>query len=116
LRLGTLTNTVIGWYETLKSRMPPGFPKLYVRSLVRAYPATLLREAESDVHYAEATENLLNDRELDAKWWEPLRRGAKPLSTPPIKAYANFNGRSCSIDVHFPVNPAPEGVPSHVHS
>jgi hypothetical protein len=70
------------WYLDLERRKPPRFPKLWFLLPPRIWPSELPVSGENDWFLLWATEMLLNDQELDQKWWGPLRRGECPKTLP----------------------------------
>jgi hypothetical protein len=87
------------WLAQLDRRKPPGFPNIYLKAPRRRFPDALPLEMEQQILGREATEDLLNDKALDRKWWEPLRRGLK-LRTP-HQVVATFHEDGCAMQLHY---------------
>jgi hypothetical protein len=72
------------WHEAIRPRVPPHFPKLDI-----IQPERLFREVPLKAELAfirlRVSEELLNNPELEHRWWAPLRRdpGARPHDLPP---------------------------------
>jgi hypothetical protein len=103
--------TMDDWNDALKQRIPHGFPILVTwLAPTRRFPASLPFQQEKNVLYLEAVENMLNDRELDAKYWEPMRRRS-PLYRPPAEAHVRWHAEGCSIVFETVPRPRPLVAP-----
>jgi hypothetical protein len=82
----------------LKARRPPGFPKveIVVDKQRRRWPK-LHWDLERRMRFLEAVENLLNDPELEAKCWAPMRAEKEPLLQLPKTIVVDCTGEDlCS--------------------
>jgi Transglutaminase-like superfamily len=97
LMANTFRSTLYGWTNTLLERRPPGFPTLHFREdAPRRFPASIPLDEERDILGAEAMENLLNSRDLDRRFWQPLRRGIVPPELPK-SVFVDFDEGRCNI-------------------
>lgn len=83
--LTSLTACYRHWYDRQRSRLPPGFPQVWVElpHSARRWPA-LSREIEAKRWLMEMVDWMLTNREFEADWWAPVRCGrppAKPMPT-----------------------------------
>jgi hypothetical protein len=71
---GVIGEVVRRWQAALQARKPPRFPRVGgLRQ--RRWPETIHAEAEGEVLELEALEALLDDAELERRFWGPARRG-----------------------------------------
>ena len=87
------------WHKKLMARKPKDFPSvsLVVPPWETRWPG-MPREAEMFLRFLEATELLLDDPELEAKWWGPMRAGRPPLTPVPKEITFRCSAEaSCSI-------------------
>src|SRR5260370_12559663 len=101
-----------GCHEQLQSRKPARWPEMELELPERRFPDVLPREVEQDILLAEATENLLNDPNLEDRWWAPLRND--PSRECPARALASFVGESCQVrfQLQGPGPPSPARRPA----
>ncbi|MBX9677662.1 MAG: hypothetical protein K2X38_02780 [Gemmataceae bacterium] len=85
----TLFVSINGWKQEIVKRKPRGFPELQIESPFRRFPRGVPLEAERDIFATEATENLLNNPELERDFWAPMRQNK--LSEVPKFAVADFH-------------------------
>lgn len=78
----TLKMQLNDWLRAVEPRIPTGFPQLRFLVPTRRYPNTLPLEFERHILDLEAKENLMNEPELEQKWWAPLRNGNTPPQMP----------------------------------
>lgn len=88
--LNTLKMRINEWNAKLRAATPPGFPHLWVMAPRRRYPPTLSDEFEFAIFGNTATERMLTHPEWDRKWWQPMRKGERPLDEPPVAAVVDF--------------------------
>jgi predicted Fe-S protein YdhL (DUF1289 family) len=94
----TMCRTIDEWNTELQTRRPANFPAIRFSSLTpRRYPESLPRVVEDDILFLEATENMLKDPELDARWWEPARRGGRGCDTPSVAHIVWRSDGGCGI-------------------
>ncbi len=89
------------WTRTLDGRKPAHFPKLLIKAETRRLPVTLPLEFEQDILGLQATENILNNREHNSDWWEPLRRGQRVRDVP-SHALVDFTPSECHVRFDIP--------------
>ena len=99
----TLNTTLSDWQTALRNRQPNRFPEIMVESPKRRFPLAFPVEIEKQILGLEALENMLNDKEQDQNWWEPMRQGRR-LSKQPREAYVKFDEYNCSIQFEFDRN------------
>lgn len=76
------------WKATLATRLPSRhFPKLNLRLPAYQFPK-MPKECEREIVGLKITQSLLNDIELDQRWWKPLRANADqiPATLPDVMA------------------------------
>jgi hypothetical protein len=97
-----LMSLIRGWHERLQTRKPPRWPAMVLDFPQRRFPDVLPREVEQDILLAEATENLLNDPNLEDRWWAALRSGR--ATECPARAVASLGAEGCQVrfDLHRP--------------
>jgi hypothetical protein len=61
------------WHEALLNRTPPYFPRIEVGRWERQF-TQMPAEVELFIVRLRVSESVLNDPELEARWWGPLRR------------------------------------------
>lgn len=78
-----LIGTMNAWGQSLRAREPRGFPPLFLTKPPprRRFPETLPADFERDILALEAEENVLNNPDLEAQLWGPMRRG-EPVRQP----------------------------------
>lgn len=86
------------WDEKLRARRPPGFPKfeISVNQTRRRWPG-ISWDLEKRLRFYEAVENVLNDPELEERWWTPLREGKKPGVALPGKIVVDCTGEELCL-------------------
>jgi hypothetical protein len=80
------------WQHDLIRRAPPGFPAIRLLPGQRRYPPAVPQDAEAAVCRLEIVEDLLNDRELEMKWWWRLRVGDCGIGPLGVEAQARPEG------------------------
>jgi len=98
---GGLQATMNAWAATLRPREPVGFPKMWFIPTPRRFPETLPWDYEKDVRTLEAWDNLLRDAELNARWWEPMRRGLPVARKPSLAVIVCKPSGGCDISFRF---------------
>lgn len=96
----TLARTAREWHEDLMARKPQPFPKIEFKTLYRKFPPILPVGEALTILGLEATENMLNDPELDRQFWEPMRKGLTP-DLLPVRCVARFRRDGCTLQLRF---------------
>jgi hypothetical protein len=91
------------WLAEIKCRLPPRFPEVYLEIGKRRYPGGLDRNLECSVISMEMVDNLLKDREMETRWWRPLREGKK-VERSPSEVRAVSLGNRIDFSFRFPAN------------
>lgn len=96
-QLATYPSCVLGtmaeWKTHLQKQYPPRFPRridVLLRPDRRRWKATPW-EVEREIAALAATEDCLTDSNHCEWWWEPLRRGQRPLRDVPTNITVDFN-------------------------
>jgi hypothetical protein len=92
----TLITHMDEWHRQLERLKPQSFPQLSFIWSKRRFASTLPQDVERDVLGLEITENLLNDPELERRWWSGLRRGERVPSVP-ATVLARYTPQRCDI-------------------
>jgi hypothetical protein len=96
-----LIRTMNTWGDELRALEPPGYPPMHFWwPPFRRFSASLPQHYEQNILILEAWENILKDAEFDRKWWEPIRRGAKP-HRPPTRANITLTTTNCQVSFEF---------------
>lgn len=90
---GAVRSVTEEWDKRLRARHPPGFPhvEITVSEQRRRWPG-IRWVPEQHLRFLEAVENLLNDPELEANYWVPLRAGQRPKQPLPQKLVVDCTG------------------------
>jgi hypothetical protein len=72
------------WSKHLDKLIPPGFPRFRVWfPSKRRYPHPIPEDIERLYIYNQLLEAWLLNPKYQQEWWEPLRKGASPLTPMP---------------------------------
>jgi hypothetical protein len=104
-----LTACIRAWHAALERRKLPAWPDVVLVFDRRRFSEVLPREVEQDILLLQATESLLITPDLDARFWEPARRG-HPVRMP-ARVTATFEGEECLLRVEDRPAQAPAGPP-----
>lgn len=80
--MGMFKNRWNDWIDEVKSREPPGFPRIVIYGNSRRYPAAFPLQMEAELIGLEAKDNLLRDPRHEVRFWRPLREGRVGMRTP----------------------------------
>jgi hypothetical protein len=100
--LNTLQMRINEWDLGLRARTPAGFPHLWVIARRRRYPPPFTEKIEYQILGRVLTQHLLTRPDWDRDWWQPLRRGQRPLREPPVAAMGVFHPNAeCELTLRF---------------
>jgi hypothetical protein len=77
----SFSRAMLTWRDNLAAICPQPFSALRITFPPRRF-RQVPKEAEQDLYYLRAKEDLLHDKELEWRFWSPMRQGTKPEDLP----------------------------------